>query len=126
MRFYAAEMVLGLSHMHRLGLVYRDLKPGNVLLMADGHIKLLDLGGVVDPHELVLSPDTTTGVPPSSYKFWKEFSSISTDEPQNVHTSARMAPLSRQGSEAFPSVRARSVVGTLGYPVHCMPSVVFS
>lgn len=42
-RFYTAEIVLGLSHMHKMGLVYRDVKPGNVLLMPNGHIKLLGI-----------------------------------------------------------------------------------
>lgn len=53
-RFYSAEIVLGLSHMHRMGFMYRDMKPSNVLLMYNGHIKLVDLGGVVDPHERFL------------------------------------------------------------------------
>jgi serine/threonine protein kinase len=47
-RFYAAEIILALTHIHRMGMIYRDLKPANVLLCADGHIKLVDMGGVVD------------------------------------------------------------------------------
>ena len=47
-RFYAAEICLALIYLHDMGLIYRDLKPNNVLLNADGHIQLVDLGGVVD------------------------------------------------------------------------------
>lgn len=43
-RLYAAEIGLALNHMHELGLVYRDLKPGNVLLGEDGHVILADMG----------------------------------------------------------------------------------
>jgi serum/glucocorticoid-regulated kinase 2 len=43
-RFYAAECFLALKHLHEFGIIYRDLKPENVLLNFDGHIKLTDFG----------------------------------------------------------------------------------
>ncbi|KAH9300279.1 hypothetical protein KI387_011862 [Taxus chinensis] len=41
-RFYAAEVLLALEYLHMLGVVYRDLKPENVLVREDGHIMLSD------------------------------------------------------------------------------------
>ncbi|KAJ3020572.1 Ribosomal protein S6 kinase beta-1 [Thoreauomyces humboldtii] len=42
--FYVAELLLALEHLHGLGIIYRDLKPENVLLGADGHVLLTDFG----------------------------------------------------------------------------------
>ncbi|KAK8574261.1 hypothetical protein V6N13_097248 [Hibiscus sabdariffa] len=43
-RVYIAEVVLALEYLHSLHVVHRDLKPDNLLIAHDGHIKLTDFG----------------------------------------------------------------------------------
>ncbi|CAH1098455.1 unnamed protein product [Psylliodes chrysocephalus] len=50
-RFYIAEMVLAIDSIHNLRYVHRDIKPDNVLLDANGHIRLADFGSCLKLNE---------------------------------------------------------------------------
>ena len=43
-RFYASQITLALSHLHSLDIIYRDLKPENLLLDHSGNVKITDFG----------------------------------------------------------------------------------
>ena len=42
--FYAAEILVGLKTVHEANIIFRDLKPENVMIDAQGHAKLIDFG----------------------------------------------------------------------------------
>ena len=43
-KFYIAEVVCMLEYLHKNNIVYRDLKPENLMICSDGHLKLIDFG----------------------------------------------------------------------------------
>lgn len=63
-QFYCAEIVLAVDSIHQMGFVHRDVKPDNMLLDKNGHVKLADFGTCMrmDSNKLVWC-HTAVGTP---------------------------------------------------------------
>jgi serine/threonine protein kinase len=64
--FYCAELILAVERVHQLGYMHRDIKPGNILIDNEGHIKLGDLGSCIsmDTKDYLLMVGTMPYVSP--------------------------------------------------------------
>ncbi|KAK4409059.1 protein kinase G11A [Sesamum angolense] len=72
--FYASEVVVALEYVHMMGIVYRDLKPENVLVRSDGHIMLTDFDlslkcddSTSTPAQVISTQNPPNAPPPSEY-----------------------------------------------------------
>jgi len=116
-RFYSAEISLALIHIHRMGMIYRDLKPQNVILNADGHIKLVDLGGVVDVGGKVLGQEekkTAGGLFCQSMEVINYQPSEFVNEREEGSAHPQMGSMLKQLSQGFKLHREQSTRGQIG------------
>ncbi|KAG9450382.1 hypothetical protein H6P81_010347 [Aristolochia fimbriata] len=63
-RFYAAKVLHALEYLHCKGTVYRDLKPENVLVRAEGHVMLSDFDLYFQAHVVAAVEKAETAGPP--------------------------------------------------------------
>lgn len=73
----AIQMLAGMSHLHNLGVFHRDIKGGNLLLNAEGVVKLTDFGSCsLGNHQSSRKHDTFLGSP-----YWMAPEVIQCDRP---------------------------------------------
>ncbi|GKV46816.1 hypothetical protein SLEP1_g53779 [Rubroshorea leprosula] len=87
-RVYIAEVVLALEYLHSLNVVHRDLKPDNLLIAHDGHIKLTDFG--LSKVGLINSTDDLSG-PAGTSLLEEEQPQLSASEHQQERRKKRSA-----------------------------------
>ena len=101
-RFYVAEVSMALHYLHCSGMIYRDMKPANVLIDLSGHVKLADLGGLVDYSE-------STALRPISSK------NSCTNTSYPFARSYALGQMDGCGDNLSEPVRRKTVFGTPGY-----------
>ncbi|KAL2554824.1 putative serine/threonine protein kinase IREH1 [Forsythia ovata] len=106
-RVYIAEVVLALEYLHSLRVVHRDLKPDNLLIAHDGHIKLTDFG--LSKVGLINSTDDLSGPAVS------ETSLMEDDEPQLSASEHQQERRKRRSAVGTPDYLAPEILLGTGH-----------
>ncbi|EAR86370.3 Serine/Threonine kinase domain protein (macronuclear) [Tetrahymena thermophila SB210] len=107
-KFYASELVMAIDSVHKMNYIHRDLKPDNILLGRDGHIKLSDFG--LCKHAEI-KPKLLLGKEEEKIDFSKNPTALLTKRPE-VYKRNRHLAYSTVGT---PDYIAPEVFGQQGY-----------
>ncbi|CAA0285840.1 unnamed protein product [Arabidopsis thaliana] len=119
-KFYLAEIVCALDHLHTMGIAYRDLKPENILLQESGHVTLTDfdlscsLNKPTRPEFYHLSDPEPDPNPESNLNHNKKSLRIFRQKKKKTK-SARVNPITRRRLSFSGGERSNSFVGTDEY-----------
>ncbi|CAA7013227.1 unnamed protein product [Microthlaspi erraticum] len=121
-RFYVAEIVVALEHLHSMGIAYRDLKPENILIQQSGHVTLTDfdlsrsLKKPTGPQFCQPDPELRTIRTKSrSFSRWISSAAESNKTGLKKTRSARVNPINRRKTSFSSGERSNSFVGTEEY-----------
>jgi len=118
-RQYMAEMIMAVASVHELGYIHRDLKPDNILLDWDGHLKLSDMGlcKKVDFDEMLHDGSSVTAHAGSEAE--------AKDSPSGTPTAAGGPGLGRANGAPHGAHRDRRLAySTVGTPDYIAPEVL--
>ncbi|XP_054816365.1 serine/threonine-protein kinase UCNL-like [Prosopis cineraria] len=124
-RFYLAEIICALEHLHAQGIAYRDLKPENVLVQQSGHVTLtdFDLSRNLAPKTIKNAITVEQNLSDNRGKHRRNFTRWIPVPQDIIHIkrglkkakSARVIPVSRRKASFSNGERSNSFVGTEEY-----------
>jgi hypothetical protein len=123
-KFYASEIFCALEHVQDRGFIYRDLKPENVMLDANGHCKLVDFGFSTTPNRhgqcktncgtpAYLSPEQLNGKFTNGYTKvvdWWSFGCLI------FELMTGLTPFCKNFSDSAPEIYMRVLKGSISFP----------
>ncbi|KAF9006146.1 kinase-like domain-containing protein [Cyathus striatus] len=112
-RFYMAECILAIEAVHNLGYIHRDIKPDNVLIDKNGHLKLSDFGLSTGLHK-------TTDV--DHYKKILEQEKAGSQR-NSVQVNSINLTMSREQIATWKANRRKLAYSTVGTPDYIAPEV---
>lgn len=114
-KFYIAQAILAIDYLHQMGIMYRDVKPGNLLIDDDGNLRLADLGGVMDLEGRTLNtPDYLIA---GSYPFAQRYGAGRADGNNAVNDFEKRVSekISERQRDRIIRERKLTIMGTFGY-----------
>ncbi|KAL9713567.1 Serine/threonine-protein kinase [Leucoagaricus gongylophorus] len=113
-RFYMAECILAIEAVHHLGYIHRDIKPDNVLIDRNGHLKLSDFG---------LSTGLHKASDPEYYKRYIEQEKGRDAQRNSVQVNPINLTMSREQIATWKANRRKLAYSTVGTPDYIAPEV---